>query len=356
MIKLKYPLMFNIRPAYKANVFAQSICFIINCSVYYISDNPLFLWVAIATICFIGVVTSQPPRKIFDINIFNHFVVVIIYYIVSHLSAGYHFTYFGLIFIFTYVFFILKDSGYDKSLTIWTYVQCLAVATTLTELPFHIKITATIISYVESQLVIYIAFRLFPSGVDYVKENNIINLKQVRLIEWYSLHLEKVKLAIRGAMTAGVLYIICVTLVSNDLKPNWAVVVAIGCILKNDDAGSKRTIITGIIGTFIGLLVSSLVIKYNNISYHNLVVLLLWISLVISIICMFEYRITLSPRPQILGIVAVTVALTCLYLILDQNGKFFLELRVINNYLGIGAALIAYVVWKLFKHYTKWDN
>ncbi len=344
-----------IRNEYRANIVAQSLCFVINCAIYYISDNSIFLWVAIATICFIGIVTSQPKKTIFDRNIFNHFIMVVVYYTISELTSGYHFAYFILIFIFTYVFFILKDSGYDKSVTIWTYVQCLAVATTLTQLPFQTKIVATIISYIEAQVVLYISFRVFPSGINYVRENYIFNFKHGRIKEWYAINSEKVKLAIRGTLTAGILYIICVTLVSNDLKPNWAVVVAIGCILKNDDVASKRTIISGVIGTFVGLLASSLIIKYNSIHYHNLMVLLLWVSLVISIICMFEYRITFSSRPQILGIVAVTVALTCLYIILDLNSTLYLELRIINNYLGIGGALIAYIIWRSIKHYTKWD-
>ena len=109
-MKIFPSFIFNIRHEYRANVVAQSVCFIINCVLYYVTDDMIFTWIAIATISFIGVVTSQPKHNILDRNLLNHLLVVILYYIFSDISFNFHLAYFGLIFIFTYVFFILKDS------------------------------------------------------------------------------------------------------------------------------------------------------------------------------------------------------------------------------------------------------
>ncbi|MFN8769537.1 MAG: FUSC family protein [Neisseriaceae bacterium] len=341
----------NLKNRYLANIVAQTLCLFINCLLFYITRNYVFVWVSISALCFIGVVTSQPKHRIIDRNLVNHLITVLLYYIFSHICLEFDFVYFILIFVFTYIFFILKDSGYDKSLTTWTYIQCLLFATTLTHMTFSTKFYSTIVGWIETQLTLWLSFKLFPSSEQYILEKWIYNLKHIKLKEWVSLSYVKVQLAVRGALTAGILYLVCV-LVVKDIKPNWSVIAAVACLLKDDDVGSKRTIISFILGTLIGFLISWLII-YLNFRHDELIMMFLWINMIIAVICIFEYKITLSIKAQIIGIAAVTISLTCLYLALNLNGHFYLVLRATNNIMGIIAALLAYILWILYKKFKR---
>lgn len=341
----------RLKRHYLANIIAQTACLFINCLLFYLTRNYALIWTAVSSICFIGIITSQPDKKIIDRNLVNHLLVVLIYYAFSHICLEFNFAYFVLVFIFTYVFFILKDSGYDKSLTTWTYVQCLAFATTLVNMAFSVKIYATLLGWLEAQLLLFLSFKLFPTINTYVAEKWIYNLNHIKLNEWINTSYEKVQLAIRGSLTAGVLYLVCVLVVLGDIKPNWSVIAAVACLFKNDDAGSRRTIISFTVGTLVGFVLSWLIIKFH-VNHHEIMLILLWVSLLVTIICIFEYKITLSIKPQVIGVIAVTITLTTLYLVLDLNGKFYLELRAINNFMGILAAFLAYVIWVLYKKYS----
>ena len=352
MQKIIHPL---INSQYRANMVAQSICLLINCWLYALTDNSIYIWVAIAAICFIGGITSYPKNRIINHNLLNHLIIVVSYYILGGMIVDFDYVYFILVFLFTYAFFIVKESGYDKSLNLWTYIQCLAFPTTLLEMPIAIKIYSTFIAYLEVQLVLWLSFKVFPSPELYVQEHRIYNFNYIRLLNWFTLKDDKVKLAIRGAVTAGLLYLICVVFVAKDVKPNWAVIAAVSCLLKDNSISSKRTIIGIMFGSIIGFELSWIVIKGNTF-YSSFTIFILWITLIIAAICIFEYKRTLSVIPQIIGMTAVMVCFTCMYLVLELNSRFYLDLRLINNIIGLIGASIAYFIWMLYKKYSKYNQ
>lgn len=341
-----------IKENYKANILAQTICLIINCAIFYTSQDYLLIWVESCALNFIGIVTSQPKSRIIDINLVNHFLLVFIYYLLAAITLNSHSGYLVLLFVFTYVFFILKDSGFEKSITTWTFIQCLLFATTLTSLKVELKLYGALLGYLEAQVVLWLSFKIFKSPDIYVKENRLFSYRTLKSINWFNINQMKVKLAIRGSLVAGILYVLCL-LNSKDAKPNWAVIAAISCLMRNDNVASRRIIVAIFFGSGIGFVISWLLLSLN-VKYDELLVILLWLMLVVVIICIFEFRITMSIYTQIIGVVAVTVAITCLYFILDFDSKFYLQLRVINNLLGIGAATGTYLIWKyIFKYDDK---
>ncbi|MFN7094433.1 MAG: FUSC family protein, partial [Burkholderiales bacterium] len=281
----------------------------------------------------------------FDRNLFNHFVIVLAYYLIYKIAENYDLTYFLLVFIFTYIFFVLKDSGFGNSLTVWTYIQSLFIATSFISFPFYQKIMGTLLAYLEAQLILYLCFYLIPSPTAYVADKKIEAIKQLTLSAWFNPTRPAVQLAIRGAVTAGLLYFICVTIVTNDIKPNWAVIVAISCLFKDDDVASNRSMISCAIGTFLSWPISIMLIKAFS---HNpqAGVVLLWLNLILGLIFLFEYNLSKTYRPQILGVMFMTLALTCVYIALDLNSNYYLHLKMTNNIIGLGWAFLVLKAWQ----------
>ncbi|MBP9742492.1 MAG: hypothetical protein KBD37_03945 [Burkholderiales bacterium] len=304
---------------------------------------------SIACITFIGIIRSQPTSKFYDINLLNHLVIIAIYYFLYALLNDFHFTYFCLIFVFTYIFFILKDNGFGQSVTLWTYIQALMIATSFIEFPFSHKIAATMLAYIETQIVVYACFKLFPSNVEYMKEAFILNFDKLRQINWFNYQNNiPVKLAIRGSLSAGILYIICVSMVTNDLKPNWAAVVAVSCLMRDDDDGSKRSMISCAVGSLIGWGVSIIMIQYLAIDIRTAAIIA-WITLILGLIFIFEFSISKTYLTQILSIVFLIISLSAMYIILKLDSKFYLHLKIINNIIGVVGTLIALEIWVKLK-------
>jgi hypothetical protein len=336
---------FRLQQDYRANVLAQTLCLLINCGYFYFTSHYAAIWAEVCALCFIGSIDAQPKRGIVDVNLLNHFLVVFLYYLVATVALKVEAGYLVVLFLFTYMFFIFKDSGFDKSINMWVYIQCLAFPTTLTNLSVSAKLLATVVGYLEAQLVVYIFFKLFPSIALYKKESYLLSYKNLRQLGWFKWQQIKVKLALRGSIVAAILYIVCL-LNTRDIKPNWAVIAAISCLTRADNLTSRKMIIAILFGTAIGFALSWLMITLN-IKNGELLLAILWLILVLVIICVLEYRITESIYTQIIGVSLITVALTCLYFLLDFDSKFYLQLRVVNNLLGIAAAIAAYFIWQL---------
>ena len=329
---------------YRANVVAQAICFLLNCTLYAYTDNNLFVWVAIATALFIGFVDSH-GKKIFDQSLFNHLVIIVVYYFIAALLINHHLAYFALVFIFTYVFFILKDTGYDKSMTLWTYTQALVVATTFTDFPFNQKILATLIAFIEAQLILNLCFKLMPSRIKHIPEKSIFLIYKMSFFDWINIKQSYVQLAMRGTFTAGTIYILCSTIIPNDIKPNWAAISAIGCLLRNDDIASINSMISTGIGSFFGWLSSIFIIHYfaTNVRFN---VGLLWISLLLGFIFVFEFRRTQKRIAQVLGVTFFLMTITSMALIFDIDSKLYLNLKIFNTIIGVIGAFIALKIWR----------
>jgi hypothetical protein len=338
----------KLNPQYRANVIAQAACFIINCLIYTITSNPLYIWICISTITFIGIISSQPKGKFWDNNLAHHMLFIILFYFLSAISIKFPASYLILIVIFTYIFYILKDSGYDKSLTLWTLVQAIMFLSSTNQLSFSYKFLGTTLAFFEAQIAIFICFYLFPSNIEYIAEPRVLDIKKIPLREWINPKYEKVRLALRGTLVAGILYLICISYVSDDARPNWAVITALSALLRNDDEGGWHTIISGIIGSIFGFTMAFIVIKLDMYA-PALIPFILWISLLTALILMFEYTISKTYLTQILGISFTIVATISSYAVLDLNSKFFLHLRLINNILGITFAFIALTIWIISK-------
>lgn len=348
MVILKIKL--NLKKEYRANVVAQSLCILINTMLFVYTKYISFLWINISCIMFIGVVRSQPKGKLFDVNLTNHLIIVLGYYILYSVLSRHQVSYFCLIFIFTYIFYILKDSGFTSSVSLWTYIQSLMIATSLTNFPFELKLISTIFAYTESLLILFICFKLFPSNIDYVPEKFILDFKYLKSLVWFDFKSLTVKLAIRGAIVASAIYIVCVILIYNDPKPNWAVIVAVSCLMRDDDSGGKRSMISCAIGSLLGWIISILIIKYvaGNI---ELAATISWISTILGLIFIFEFSMSKTMLTQILSIVSLLVAITALYIALSNNSEFYLHLKIMNNMIGIVGTLISLEAWIKLKKY-----
>ena len=342
----------NLKPEYRANVIAQFLGLILNCALYVDTDQTFFLWANIACVMFIAFVKSQPRNSFFDLNLFNHLSIVLIYYLLYLVSMHFRLTYFCLIFLFTYFFYIMKDSGFGQSVNLWTYIQSLMVATSFTRFPFHYKILATLWAYAEAQILLYVCFKLFPSGNQYIREKFIFQLKHLRQVTWFNLYNPTVWLAIRGALTAAILYIVCVSFVFNDSKPNWAVIVAVSCLMRNDDAGSKRSMISCTIGSILGTIISLIIIRYLP-AHSEISVAISWISIILGLIFIFEYNILKTYPPQIMSVTLFIVALVTLSIIPDFNSNQYLHLRIINNFIGLIGTAISLLIWIFTKKLLK---
>ena len=329
---------------YRANIIAQAVCFILNCGLYAYTNNHIFTWIALATSLFIGFVNSH-GKKFFDQSLFNHLIVIVVYYFIAALLFSHHVAYFALIFIFTYVFFILKDSGFDKSMTLWTYIQALVVATTFTDFPFSQKILATIIAYIEAQLILNIFFKFMPSRIKYIPEKSIFSIWKMKLSDWTSIYNSNVQLALRGSIIAGMIYILCSTIIPNDMKPNWAAISAVSCLLRNDDIASINSMVSTGIGSFLGWISSLFIIHFFEHEVE-LNLALLWVSLLLGLICIFEFRRTQNRIAQILSVMFFLMTVTCMALIFDTGGKLYLNLKIFNTIIGVIGAFIALKIWR----------
>jgi len=335
----------RLQQDYRANLLAQTLCLVINCGYFYLASAPVAVWVEVCALCFMGSINSQPKGSILDINLLNHFLFVFAYYICASIALKVELAYLFLLFCFTYAFFIIKDSGFDKSVTMWAYIQCLAFPTTLTDLSPFAKLSGTVIGYIEAQIFIWLAFKIFPVDIAYYKEKFLFSYRHIKRLVWFDWRYTQVKLAWRGGLVAAILYVLCL-LNTRDVKPNWAVIAALSCLTRADNVTSRKMIISILCGTAVGFGLSWLMIEFH-IKNSELLFTILWLALVVVLVCVLEYRITESIYTQIIGVSSVTLALTCLYFLLNFDGKFYLQLRAINNLLGIAAAIAAYLIWQL---------
>lgn len=332
----------KLRPQFRANIYAQGMAFILNVGLYAMSNNYFFLWTELACLSFIGTYSAK-SKSFFDRNIFNHFVSVTIYYLISLAISDNTALYLCLIFIFTYSFFILRNNGYHKSLNLWMYIQALLIGTTFTSYPFEYKILATIVAYIEAQLILNLAFKFLSSTVKHEAEQRYAHVIKIPVRHWIDAKRPEVRLALRGAFTAATLYAICSSF--HDMKPNWAVVAAVSCLQRDDYESSLRAIKGVGIGSLLGWPLSALIIYIFN-GHSDISTIMLWGLMLGALICSFE--LALKPRLwlQILNAMLFLMAVTCVAISLKINEYGYLDLKVINSLIGVGVAFLSLLLWK----------
>lgn len=342
MIKTTHISMPHLHNSFRANIYAQAIAFILNIGLYALSKNLIFIWVELACLSFIGTYNAKSPR-FFDRNILNHFISVMCYYLLSLLIGNNNELYLVLIFVFTYSFFILRNNGYHKSLNLWMYIQALLIGTTFTSYPFHYKIIATIIAYLEAQIILHIAFHFITNSEVHEAELRYDELVSIPLINWLDTKRPEVKLALRGAFTAGILYAICSSF--HDMKPNWAVATAVSCLLRDDFVASFRAMKGISLGTLIGFPVSLLII-YLVGTHIDICAILLWVFMLSGLISSFN--LSMQPRLlfQITSSLFFMLAATCVAISLQVDANLYLMLKSVNSLIGVVVALASLIIWK----------
>ena len=74
----------KIRPQFRANLAAQGIAFILNITLFVLTNNYFFIWTELACFCFFGGHIAKSPTFI-DRNILNHFISMMTYSLISFL-------------------------------------------------------------------------------------------------------------------------------------------------------------------------------------------------------------------------------------------------------------------------------
>lgn len=340
---MKLPI---IRNQFKPNIYAHATTFIINIGLYVVSQNLIFVWIQLAALSFIGTYNAK-SHNFFDRNIFNHFVSVMCYYLLSMLIGNHREVYVFLVFGFTYVFFILRNNGYNKSLNLWMYIQALLIGSTFTSYPFQYKIYATVIAYIEAQLILYLAFRIKSNDLPYEAESRYLDVIKLPIVTWCDSRRPEVILAIRGALTAAVLYSLCVSF--DDIKPNWAVVTAVSCLQRDDYVASLRAIKGVAIGTIIGWPISYAVIYWFD-GYPEISTIALWTFMLVALTCSFELSLKPKLILQIASALCFLLAATCVSISLQVQEQQYLSLKVLNSLIGVS---IAYLVLQLWQYTRK---
>lgn len=335
----------KIKSEFKANVYAHSVSFLVNIIGYTITSSFFFIWLELASLCFIGF-NNVKSKSFFDHNIRNHFITVMLFYAIAHFALRNHIAYLILISIFTYIYFILKDNGFNKSFQLWMYIQALLIGTTLINFSFEDKISATVLGYLEAQLILNITLSLFKNDNLHEKEPSYFRVLRIPLRSFISLKNKTVLLAIRGAISAGALYALCISL--NDLKPNWAVVVLISCLQRDDNDASMRVIKGTTIGSVIGWPVS---IAILSIFAHNITLctLFLWLLIIVTFVLSLEQLSQPTLNKQILLTVLFLAILTAVATCLHSGGYTYVHLKIFNSLIGALTGFCALWLWNKFK-------
>ena len=337
------PKNLKIKPEFKANIYAHAICFLLNIIGYTLTDSFFFIWIEIACSCFIGYHNAKSPT-FFDRNILNHFITVISFYFLTYLIGDNDSLYIILIFTFTYFYFILKDNGFNKSNQLWMYIQALLIGTTFVSFPFSEKIYATVIGYIEAQLILNLAFTFFSNNEQHEAEKKYFDAFKISWQDWFDInHNPSVKLAIRGAVTAMLLYGACSNF--HDIKPNWAVATAISCLQRDDNDGSMRAIKGITAGSLIGWPLEVGIISI--LGHHDiLATLLLWGFMIVALALSLEQLKSPTLSRQIAITIFFLITTTCLAIGMQSSSYTYLHLKIINSVIGAGGAFIMLNIWK----------
>lgn len=335
-----------LKKDYRANIYAHAGAVILNSLGFFFTGDNIFIWTQLAALSFIGTIQANSPRFL-DRNINNQFVSVCVYYMISHLILPYPDLYFMLIFVFTYVFYILKDNGYNKSLTVWMFIQVLLIGTMFVNYPFSFKILATVMGFVEAQVLLNITFLLFPSPIRYHAERRYLDVVKIPLSSWIDIRRLSVQLALRGSLVASSLYVFCSYL--HDVKPNWAVISAVSALIRDDRKASLRTIKSTAFASFIAWPICLTAVYYFS-NYITFITICLWLFIILSLKFAFDNIKDPSVTNQTLSTGCTLIALACLAISLHIAGVPYINLKVMNTLLGIGVALWALWVWELLKY------
>lgn len=338
--------LIHLNSEYKANIISHLLCFVINVSLYILTNHLFFLFVETSCICLIGYTNSQ--NGWINANINKQFIIVSVYYVLSSLLIPHHHAYFVMVFIFTYLFFVYKDNGFSQSLNSWTYGQALLIATTFTFYPLSNKLLANFCGLIMAQFSLNFCLKIYPSPNKFIADNSLKEIfHHKNLAFFFAFNQSYVKLAIRGAVTAACLYIISTDLF-HDARPNWAVATAISCLFRTDEAAITRSIQGSFFGLILGSLISALYIFL--FAHHQVItVLIVWLSTFWTLIYLFEYRLNPNVKHYAIGTMFFVLAIVSLFTALDMNSIDALFLRVGNVFVGILFAFLAQKSWNLMR-------
>ena len=253
-----------------------------------------------------------------------------------------HIAYVCLIFTFTYIYFILKDNGFSKSFQVWMYIQALLIGTTFINFSFQEKIFATTVGYLEGQLILHLAFFIFKNKNAHEKESSYKDIITIPIKNWFSLNNKTVLLALRGSISAAVLYAICILI--NDLKPNWAVVVLVSSLQRDDSVASMRVIKGTAIGSIIGwpISIAVLAILSNNPSICPIV---LWLLVVLAFMFSLEQVKTPTLTRQVILTILFLVIVTCIVISINAASYTYVHSKIFNSLAGAFAAFCVLLSW-----------
>lgn len=336
---------FYIKPEFRANVAAHAISFFINILAYSITSNFFFLWVELASLCFIGFNKAKSSNYI-DHNILNHFIAIIVFYLFAHLALRHETAYLVLIFVFTYIYFILKDNGFGKTFQLWMYIQALLIGTTFVQFSFQDKIYATVVGFLEAQAILNIAFYIFKNKNLHENDQAFKDMIKIPWQKWFSLKDKTVLLAMRGSISAAVLYATCISV--HDLKPNWAVVVLISSLQRDDYEAGMRVVKGSIMGSLIGwpISIATFVILSHN---TTLCAGVLWILLIVAFILSFEQiNYPTLPKQVIITIIFLAI-ITCVVTCLNSGSYSYIHIKILNSIAGAAMAFLILLLWNKIK-------
>lgn len=331
----------KIKPEFRANVAAHAISFFINIIAYSITSSFLFIWIELASLCFIGY-TNARSKSFFEHNTRNHFFVIIIFYLLAHLTLKNTTAYITLIFIFTYIYFILKDNGFSKTFQLWMYIQALLIGTTLINFSFQDKMLATVIGFIESQVILNFSFYIFKHKSTYEKDLSFKKLLDLPLKNWFSPKNKTVMLALRGSIAAALLYAFCISI--HDLKPNWAVIVVVSSLQRDDSIASLRVIKGTIIGSILGWPISIAIFAILA-SNPTVCAAILWLLLIIAFVVSFEHINTPTLNKQIALTVLFLSIINCVVISLNSGSYAYVHLKIFNSIAGATMAFLILLLW-----------
>jgi uncharacterized membrane protein YccC len=242
---------------------------------------------------------------------------------------------------------VLKNNGYTQSLNLWMYLQALLIGTTFLGYPFFNKIVATLIGYLEAQVLLNLAFYCLKATEKHEEELVYLDVLKLPFSVWWDLSRIEVRLAIRGSITAALLYIVCTNW--HDVKPNWAVVSAIACLLRDDYYASMRAIIGVTIGSILAWPIGSWLIAHLGIN-TEISTVLLWCFMLLGLMFGAELRLRPSLVVQILSSGLLLLAVTCVAISLQISNSYqYLELKVVNSLIGVSVAFLVLHIWQLIQ-------
>lgn len=334
---------------YYINIIIHLFCAVIFYTLFSESSNSLFLFLLLNSILLLNINLGNVNKFLLNINLLNHFIFVISFFILYKYTMNSLPLYSIQIFIYTFIFFILKLSKYSKSINTWTYTHIFLVNTNFFDVTINIKIIVFCVNFIFLQLVFLILnFILKGEYKKNIDDDFILNYKTLISITWFNIKSINTQLALRGAITATFLFIAGVFLSNDHIRPTWTIIIAIGCLLSDDCVQCDRLIKNISVATILSLMASILLINLFFIN-KNMQLILSLISLVFSFYYLYLFNEQNKNKYLIINnsLIIICVVLFSKVAVLGFYEVF--NLRLMSNILGIVTSITVLEIWKFIK-------